>query len=43
MLRHIIVLTALSVGSLQGVAQAVSFSGGNESGGSLKLEQAHRG
>ncbi|MBA5871102.1 MAG: hypothetical protein GDA68_14055 [Nitrospira sp. CR2.1] len=43
MLRHIIVLTALSVGSLQGVAQAVSFSAGNEGGGSLKVEQAHPG
>ena len=30
MLRRIIVLTALSVGSLYGVAQAVSLSGGNE-------------
>ena len=43
MLRHILVLTALTVGSLQGMGYAASLPIGNEGGGPLKLEQRHYG
>ncbi|HND01487.1 MAG TPA: hypothetical protein PK782_05390, partial [Nitrospira sp.] len=43
MLRHMLVLTALTVGGLQGLVHAAPSLIGNEGGGALKLEQGHPG
>ena len=43
MLRHMLVLTAFTLGGLQGFAHAASFSGGSEGGAPLNLEQGHPG
>ncbi len=43
MIRHLLVLTALSLGSLYGTAQAVSAPDGSVRPGSPTLEQAHPG
>lgn len=39
MLRHMLVLTAFTLGGLQGFAHAASFPGGSEGGAPLNLEQ----
>lgn len=43
MLRHMLVLTAFTLGGLQGFAHAASFPGGSEGGAPLNLEQGHPG
>ncbi|MDP9132221.1 MAG: hypothetical protein M3M98_03690 [Nitrospirota bacterium] len=43
MLRHLLVLTALTLGSLHGIAQAVSAPNGSANSGPPALEQAHPG
>ena len=43
MLRHMLVLTVFTLGSLQGFAHAASFPGGSEGGAPLNLEQGHPG
>ena len=43
MLRHMLVLTAFTLGGLQGFAHAASFPGGSEGGAPLPLEQGHPG
>lgn len=43
MLRHMLMLTALTFGGLQGFAHAASFPGGSEGSAPLNLEQAHPG
>ena len=43
MMRHILVLTALALGCLQGIAHGVSAPSGNAGSGAPGLEQAHPG
>ena len=43
MLRHMLVLTALTVFGLQAMASAESLPVANDGGGPLKLEQGHPG